>query len=300
MKPVGIFVLFVAMSALWFQAQEEPGPEASAFLQRVASLEREGKLEEALKLLDGGLAKYNNPDYDRFFTLNFKYLILVKLNRLSEAATVAAEKAGIIKSPKQARLAAEAYLKTDDPETALDWLEQSVDRGLQTYEIFDNSIYDPLRGNARFAGLVDQVKKNNGIGLPAKPFVRRNLSADEVSLHRLKGKVVLLDFWATWCPPCLEQMPHLQQCYKTYKDKGFEIIGFSGDRDLNRLTGYLKKAGIGWDIVQCPQGQDDETMVLYKIANIPASFLIDKSGVVRHVNLTGKKLEEAIASLLEE
>lgn len=80
-------------------AQEQPGPEAAALLERVASLDQQGKIEEAIKLLDQGLGKYKKPDYDRFFTLNYKFILLSRLNRYGDAVKVAEEKAGIIQSP---------------------------------------------------------------------------------------------------------------------------------------------------------------------------------------------------------
>lgn len=300
MKALSISIFLLAAMCNFLFAQEEPGPEAAAFLERVASLDQQGKLEDALKLLDLGLEKYREPNFDRFFTLNYKFQLLSRLNRFRDAVDVAVEKANIIKSPKQALIVAEAYLKINDLGQALDWVERSVNRGLQSYDIFHGNIYDPLRDKERFTALIEKVKRKNGIGQPAQSFIRESLSGNEVSLHKYKGRVLLIDFWATWCFPCTEQMPHLKKCYKNYRDKGFEIIGFSLDGDKNTLGKYLKSTGIDWEIISCPKAQDDETINLYKVINIPASFLVDKNGILRHVNLTGKNLENAIEELLNE
>jgi len=279
-------------------AQEEPGPEAAAFLERVTALDQQGKIEDALKLLDQGLAKYKEADYDRFFTLNYKFVLLSRLNRLEEAAKVGEEKANIIRSPKQALSVAEVYLKMHNHEKALDWIGKSVERGLQSYSVFKATIYEPLRGRKSFTALVETVKRRSGLGSPAPSFQRTGLSGKKMSLDDYRGKVVLLDFWATFCGPCLQEMPHLKKCYEEYKGEGFEIIGFSEDQDRGRLAAYLKKNGITWENVLCPKGESDETVRLYKVVNIPASFLIDRDGIVRHVNLAGEELEKAIEDLL--
>ncbi len=107
----------------------------------------------------------------------------------------------------------------------------------------------------------------------------------------------MLDFWATFCAPCLQEMPHLKQLYDRYKEKGFEIIEFSEDQDQGQLAAYLKNNGIAWENVFCPKAEADETVSLCKVINIPASFLVDQKGIVRHVNLSGQDLENAIVEL---
>lgn len=75
-------------------------------------------------------------------------------------------------------------------------------------------------------------------------------------------------------------------------------IAFSEDQDQSRLASYLKDKGISWQNVLCPKAEADETIRLYRVVNIPASFLIDQNGIVRHVNLSGQDLEKAIEELL--
>jgi len=299
MKPL---TLVACLAAAFFSStaltQEAPGPEAAALLRRVEALDQKGNVEEALKLLDEGLEKYRELNYDRFFTLNYKFIVLSRMNRLEAAVKVAEEKAGIIKSPRQALIVADSYLKLKDTERALVWISESVDRGLQSYTTFNSVIYEPLHGNRRFVALVETVKKRNGLGLAAPSFKRDSLSGGQVALEDYRGKVVLLDFWATFCSPCLEQLPHLKQVYEKYRERGFEILGFSEDQDRDRLGAFVKENGMGWKNVFCPEGESDPTVRLYKVINIPASFLVDRNGIVRHVNLTGRDLERAIEELL--
>ncbi len=263
-------------------------------------MDNEGRINDAIRLLDEGLDKYTQPDYDRYFILNYKFHILSRLKRHSEALPLAVEKANIIRSPKQALVVARAYLAVNDSQHALEWVHRSVERGLQSYDVFDDPVYEPLRRDTLFTSLVDTVKRRNGIGLEAKSFVRESISGRSLSLAQYRGKVLLIDFWATWCAPCIKQMPHLKKCYEEYRDQGFEIVGFSADTDTLRLRQYLNSNGIMWDNVFCPDGLNDETMRLYRTANIPASFLIDRLGIVRHVNLSGEGLETAIVELVNE
>ncbi len=295
---VVLFCLLTVVSSGYALAQEEPGPEAAAMLAKVAALDQQGKIEDAFRLLDQGLEKYKEANYDRFFTLNYKFILLSRLKRYEEAVKICEEKANIIPSPKQALSVAETYLKINDRDKALDWIRKSVERGLQSYAVFNTDIYEPLRGKASFAALVETVKRRNGLGLPAPLFRRESLSGKPITLEDYRGKVVLLDFWATFCPPCLQEMPHLKKCYEEYRARGFEIVGFSEDQDQGRLAAYLKENGIAWENIFCPQGDADETVRLYKVVNIPASFLIDRNGILRQVNLSGRNLENAIEELL--
>ena len=296
--PGMILSLIVVLSGLYSLAQESPGPEATAFLEKVASLDRLGKIEDALKLLDQGVERYKEPNYDRFFTLNYKFTLLLRLNRYEDAVKIAEEKANIIQSPKQALSVAEVFLKLNNAEKALLWIGKSVDRGLQSYTVFDSEIYKPLRDRKPFLDYIEKVKRRNGIGLPAPSFRRESIAGHSVALEKNRGKVVLLDFWATFCGPCLEEMPNLKKLYDRYREKGFEIIAFSEDQDQSRLASYLKDKGISWENVLCPKAEADETVRLYRVVNIPASFLIDQNGIVRHVNLSGQDLEKAIEELL--
>ncbi len=300
MKGLPTVIFLLAAIGGSFIAQEQPGPEAAAFLERVAALDHQGKPEDALKLLDEGLEKFKQPDFDRFFLLNYKFMLLSREKRFREAVGVAVEKADIIKSPKQALVVAETYLTLSDLKKGLDWIQRSVELGLQSYDIFNNKIYRPLYDNETFVTLVETVKSRNGIGQPATPFVRESIAGHKISLDKYKGQVVLIDFWATWCLPCREQMPRLKNFYKKYKGQGFEIVGFSEDKDKAQLDKYLEESGIAWEIIFCPEAEKDETVALYRVTNIPASFLVDKNGIVRHVNLSGRNLETAIEELIKE
>lgn len=119
----------------------------------------------------------------------------------------------------------------------------------------------------------------------------------ETSLKDLRGKVVLIDFWATWCGPCKKEMPNLKKIYEKYARDGFEIIGISLDDNEKLVDGFIKDHTLAWPQV-CGKVSVDFADK-WGIDAIPAMFVIDRKGKVRSVNAVGK-LEELIPKLLSE
>lgn len=124
------------------------------------------------------------------------------------------------------------------------------------------------------------------------------LDGREVDLAAMTGKVVLVDFWATWCVPCLKSMPGVKNLYRTYHEKGFEVVGVSLDDDRERLEDYLEKEDIAWPQHFDGNGWENEWAMKYGIQSIPATFLIGPDGTIIAVNPPAPELEAALASLL--
>ena len=135
------------------------------------------------------------------------------------------------------------------------------------------------------------------IGKPALDFQVTDLKGETLSLKDLRGQVVLLDFWATWCGPCIAEMPNVKKTYAKYKDQKFQIIGISLDRSEKPLEAYVEKEELGW-LHYWDKSRKVSTM--YKVQGIPSTFLIDGEGVIRKTNLRGHALEHAVAELVKE
>jgi peroxiredoxin len=138
------------------------------------------------------------------------------------------------------------------------------------------------------------------VGKPAPDFKAKDLAGNEIALSELQGSVVLLDFWATWCPPCLEELPNVKRIYRRNTDKDFRVLGISLDSELVELEAFMKGTDIEW-----PQIFDDgvpggSIADAYGVEFIPATFLLDRNGTVRYVDLRDMDLERAVARLLSE
>lgn len=123
----------------------------------------------------------------------------------------------------------------------------------------------------------------------------------EVDLKELRGKVVLIDFWATWCGPCIAELPNVKQVYSDYHDKGFEIIGVSLDaeRDRQKFIDLVAAENVTWPQRFEGKAWKDPLVATYTISGIPAMFLLDQDGMLVSTNARGEKLESEVKRLLK-
>jgi peroxiredoxin len=113
----------------------------------------------------------------------------------------------------------------------------------------------------------------------APDFTLSDLQKNKITLSALRGKVVLVEFWATWCPPCRDMIPELNAVYTKYKDRGVVILGVSMDRggDIpSSVRSFAKEHAIAYPVLL----DDSDAASLYEVAGIPALFIVDKSGKV--------------------
>ena len=143
---------------------------------------------------------------------------------------------------------------------------------------------------------LDRVKPE--VGNPYSDAQLIDQSGQMVSLSDYvgKNKLVLIDFWASWCQPCIQEIPNLIKTYNAYKSKGLEIVGISVDDDKNKWTAAVQNYKMTW-----VQLADATTMAsqLYGVQSIPHTLLIDQNGVVIATDLRGKELEDKIAEILK-
>ncbi len=137
------------------------------------------------------------------------------------------------------------------------------------------------------------------IGMPAKEINLPDVNGKNISLNGLKGKVVILDFWASWCGPCIAGNKELSKLYKKYQSKGLEIYSVSIDVEKEKWIQAIAKQKIKWLQVNDPGNWNSATAVAWGIEAIPATFIIDKTGVIQAFDLTGKALKDKIALLLK-
>jgi thiol-disulfide isomerase/thioredoxin len=136
----------------------------------------------------------------------------------------------------------------------------------------------------------------------APDFTLKTLDGPEISLSRLRGQVVLLDFWATWCAPCREAIPHLINIQKTYQEKGVEVIGMNVDKgDAETVRRFVKSMEIPYAITLTPE----EVSRKYGVTALPTTILIDKEGKIRQKFLgftseISKQITSTIVELTQE
>ena len=138
----------------------------------------------------------------------------------------------------------------------------------------------------------------------AKPanldFTLKDVEGNDVSLQSFKGKVIVLDFWATWCGPCKVEIPHFIEFQQKYGSKGLQIVGISVDDTADKLVPYVKEMGMNYPVLQ-GLGHDAVQDAYGPILGIPVSVMISRDGKVcaTHTGLTGKDVfEQEIQSLL--
>ena len=126
-----------------------------------------------------------------------------------------------------------------------------------------------------------------------------NPSGKNISLSSLKGKIVLLDFWASWCRPCRAENPNVVRLYEKYKDKGFTIYSYSLDKDAEKWKDAIQQDGLTWPCHTSDlKGWQASGSALYNVQSIPQTFLIGRDGNIIDIGLRGRELEEKLKELL--
>lgn len=134
----------------------------------------------------------------------------------------------------------------------------------------------------------------------ASSFSVKSHTGAELSIEKLRGKVVLLDFWASWCIPCRFDIPEVKKIWKKYEGDRFVIIGINLDSSRPEFDAYMKEEGITWPQYYDGLGWGNKISQLYGVYSIPHTVLIDQDGVIQARGLRGEELSEKIGELLKK
>ncbi len=137
------------------------------------------------------------------------------------------------------------------------------------------------------------------VGGTPPDFTQAAPDGSAISLSDLRGKVVLIDFWASWCGPCRRENPNVVRLYQKYKDKGFEIIGVSLDRSRERWLQAIDQDGLDWVHVSDLKHWQNEVAKLYNVSSIPQTFLVDTEGRIIGKNLRGQRLANKLSEIFD-
>ena len=130
-------------------------------------------------------------------------------------------------------------------------------------------------------------------------FSQKDIHQNTIHLSDFKGKVILLEFWGSWCGPCREGNPELVSIYTDFKNKGFEILGVGAETDKTQWLNAIEKDNLAWTNVTDFKGDKNNAAIIYGVSYYPTNFLIDRTGTIIARDLTGEKLREKLKEMLQ-
>ena len=156
-------------------------------------------------------------------------------------------------------------------------------------------LFSADRSGSSTAGLIPAPQK----GFLAPDFTLETLEGESVTLSDLRGQAVLINFWATWCPPCRSEMPAFQQAYADYENEGFILLAVNATLQDNPsdIAAFIEEFGLSFPVVLDTEGTVNQ---LYQVRSLPTSFFVDKEGIISEVVIGGPIAEALIRSRIEE
>jgi peroxiredoxin len=161
--------------------------------------------------------------------------------------------------------------------------------------------FDTALSASRYYKSVEQriaILKSVQIGQPAVQFTMNDTTGKPVELSSLKGKYLLVDFWASWCRPCRAENPNVVKAYQAFHAKGFDVLGVSFDRDKSKWEKAIKDDNLTWNHVSDLKFWGNAAGKLYGISSIPSNVLLDKDQVIIARNIKGEELFNKLTELL--
>jgi len=269
-----LWVLFAAAAIMLVnlraaESTSSAGSELKTLVSKVEAKANQGKKTEAdfadeLKEFDALLAKHHDEKTDEVAQIAMMKAVLY-LQLLDDPQ----------KGAETIR-----QLKRDFPDTA---------QGKHADEMLEN-----IKKQEESA----KVRRELVEGAQFPDFNEKDLAGKPVSVANYKGKVLLIDFWATWCGPCVHELPNVIKAYEKHHPKGFEIIGISLDEDEQKLKGFIKDKNMTWQQFFDGQGWGNKLAAKYGVQSIPATYLLDGEGKIIGRDLRGEALDQAVSQAL--
>lgn len=199
-----------------------------------------------------------------------------------------------------------ALLVAESPSlAAINLLQSNVidkDQYYTTYEAVASKLKKEWSSFSHAKNFIEYVEKlkTTAVGQPAPEIALPNPDGQVVSLSSMKGKYVLVDFWAKWCGPCRQENPNVVRVFNKYKDKGFTVFGVSLDRNKEDWLKAIGEDNLTWTHVSDLKFWQSEAAKTYSITAIPFSLLLDPNGVIIAKNLRGAALESKLAEIFDK
>ena len=168
--------------------------------------------------------------------------------------------------------------------------------GKDTAAILYHHLSDKLKNTYYGKDIFDFITLNKNIQVGDKyvDFTEPNITGKNVSLSDFHGKIVLLEFWGSWCQPCRKGNPALVKIYNEFKDKGFDILGVVADDTKELWLDAVQEDGLSWQNVSDLKGPKNKAALIYGISYYPANFLIDRNGIIIAKDLRGESLKSKL------
>lgn len=180
---------------------------------------------------------------------------------------------------------------------ATNMLQMPADMLRKRYDMLDDNVKATTNAKAVLKHLENVERISVGRIVP--DFTMLNNEGDSVTLSKVRGKVKLLDFWASWCGPCRQEMPNLVKLYKNYQTRGLEIVSVSLDTDKQKWLNAMIEEGMTWKSLSDLKGPQSPVVSLYAFQSIPFTVLLDSNNTILAVNLRGEALQKKVAELLK-
>jgi peroxiredoxin len=185
---------------------------------------------------------------------------------------------------------------------AVNYINEKMDKNYAEVDKIYNQLDDKVKASYYGKKLLElgSQLKGTSIGQPAPDFTLNDVNDKPISLSSYKGKITLVDFWASWCGPCRGENPNVVAAYNVYHNDGFEILGVSLDDNKAKWLDAIEKDKLTWTQVSDLQGWSSAAASLYGIQSIPSNVLIDKDGNILAKDLRGEALENKLKELFKK